>query len=527
MNSNEPIADTGFERANKIGRIALGDQVTWAARNNPHRTAFVFPEKKREIDYAEFDTLVNRTANAFLDAGLEKGQRVGFVTDTSVDMLIATHGALKSGLVPVLTNVEQDAETIAYQLESVDVEALVVDDEYYSKVATSFDDTSVEHCVSVDWDGSETPYPNLESFFEGKSTHDPDVDISKDDESVILFTSGTTSKPKGVSHTHMSFTAMYLNPLIKHEVTKHDVMGQVLPIYHIAESTLRATMAVGGMTVLFREYNPEALVSAIEAYDISVFVIMSSMYRQLFEQLDLEERDLSSVRKCVYAMPMEMSLRERVIETFDAKLQAISGQTEAGVINYFDHDWQLKKEGNYVGKPGPFSDCAILDDEGNILPQGDIGEIAYRGPSVMAGYLDREDENQKIWRNDWHRSQDMGKRDEDGLVLFVDRKKDIIKSGGENVSTTKVETVAGDHPKVQECIITGLPHPDWGEAVTAFVKPVADEEVDADEIIEYCREKLATFEVPKDVVFVDEFPMTSTGKIRKVELSDMYSDHYQ
>lgn len=527
MNSKESTEVAGFKRHNKIGRIALGDQVTWGARNNSEKTAFEFPEKDREISYKEFDNLVNRTANAFLNAGLEKGSRVGFVTDTSVDMLIATHGALKSGLVPVLTNVEQDPETLAYQLESVNAEALVVDDEYYSKVTSSYDDTETEPCVSIEWDGSNNPYPLLQKFYEGQSSQDPNVEIAKDDEAVILFTSGTTSKPKGVSHTHMSFTAMYLNPLIKHEVTKHDVMGQILPIYHIAESTLRATMAVGGTTVLFREYSPETLVSAIEEYGISVFVIMSSMYRQLFEKLDLEERDLSPVRKCVYAMPMEMSLRKRVIETFDAKLQAISGQTEAGVINYFDHDWQLEKEGNYVGKPGPFSDCAILDDDGNILPPGEIGEIAYRGPSVMAGYLDREDENRKIWRNDWHRSQDMGKRDEDGLVLFVDRKKDIIKSGGENVSTTKVETVAGDHPKVQECIITGLPHPDWGEAVTAFVKPVADEQVDADEVIKYCREKLATFEVPKDVIFVDEFPMTSTGKIRKVELSDMHSDHYQ
>lgn len=515
-------------RPAEIGQAALGDFATRAARRTPDKTAFVVVETEREVTFAEFDRRANRAAHAFRNAGLEKGDRVGFVTGNSERMLAAEFGALKAGLVPSLNNTQLDTETMTYQLENADAEAIVVDDALYGAVEPYVGQASVDTVVAIDWEGeNEAPAPSFESFIEGQPTTDPPVTVEPDDSALIMYTSGTTSRPKGVLHTHQSYAYNTANVMVEHEMMEDDVVATPLPLFHVVETYLRAGFGLSATNIISRGFEPERFLEAVETYDVTMFYLMSSLYRRLDNEIDLDAYDLSRVRHCAYGMPMEMSLRERVVEVFDAELQLGMGQTEAGMVMFLDPKWQFEKEGNYIGRSGPFADAAIMDEDGNLLPQGEVGEIVFRSPAIMDRYIGRPEKTAEIWRDGWHRTGDVGKFDEDGILLFLDRKKDMIKTGGENVSTPKVQNTVSDHPAVEEAAVVGLPHPDWTEAVTAFVVVADDSDATPEDIRSFTAERLASFEVPKDVVVLEQFPETATGKIRKVELAEQYEDLYQ
>jgi long-chain acyl-CoA synthetase len=252
------------------------------------------------------------------------------------------------------------------------------------------------------------------------------------------------------------------------------------------------------------------------------------MIQQIVDRDDIADRNLSSVRKITYGMaPMGNDLLNEAIEVFGAEFQSGSGQTEAfSPTCVYNSEWQFEKVGNYWGVNAVFTDIAIMDAEGGILPEGEVGEIVYRGPNVMNGYLKNEEATREAFAHGWFHSGDMGYFDDDGLLKFVDRKKDIIKTGGENVSSLKVESRLLDHPDVDEVAVVGLPHEKWSEAVTAFI--VADDPKSSSSDIEsFAREELAQFEVPKAFEYIDQLPKTATGKIQKYNVSERFSDYYK
>lgn len=517
-----------MDKPNPIGRVALGDVVTRSCRRTPDKTALISAETGESVTYREFNARVNQAAHAFRSTGLEKGDRVGFVTANSERMLAAEYGALKAGLVPSLNNVGVDPETLKYQLDKAEIKALIVDDVFYPKVKPYAEQANLSVMVVVEWEmNAPDEATSFESFIKGRSEAEVDVEIDGDDPALIMYTSGTTAKPKGVLHSHRSYAWLTTIVTMKKKLKRSDVTSQVFPMFHIAEATTRSALMSSATSILFRSYEPEACLEAIEEYDVTIFSLMSSMFRRLFTKCDVASYDLSSVRLCMYGMPMEMSMRDRIITEFDCELLCTLGQTEAGILVYFDPEWQLEKPGNYVGWSGPFTDVAIMDDDGDLLSAGETGEIVYRSPSIMEGYLDDEAKTEEVWRHDWHHTGDVGKFDEDGQLLFVDRKKDIIKTGGENVSSSKIQNVIGDHPGVAECVVVGLPHERWGEGVTAFIIPESSGSVSSEDIRTFAEDKLGEFERPKGIEFVDNLPQTETGKIRKIDVSQEYQDYYR
>lgn len=518
------------ERANKIGRIAAGDIARRVGNRSPETPGFIVPETGGEVTFSEFDRRANRAANALLEAGYQKGSRLAVVAGNSLQFLEAYFGALKAGVVPVFINPEITPDDIVYEFEHSEADALLVDDVFYEKTAPLVEDRDLETVAAFEWGGDETPVQSFRAFTEGHDDSEPDVRIEDSDLAQIMYTSGTTSKPKGVLHSHKTIHTGSLNVVANADLTRHDVMGCVMPMFHCAQLTMiKGAMHVSATTVIRRGFDPDEFLADVEERDLSWSFLLPVMYEGLLAREDIDDRDLSSLRYCLYAMtPMGNETLTQCIETFDADFALGSGQTEAyppTVI--YQPEWQLEKEGNYWGTGNANTDVAIMDDDGNLLPQGETGEIVYRGPNVMEGYLKNDAETERAFEYGWFHSGDMGYFDEDHLLKFVDRKKDMIKSGGENVSTQKVEAVLLDHPEVAEVAIVGLPHDRWGEAVTAFVVPRSATDTSEAEIIDYSAERLAGFETPKSIEFVDELPKTTTGKIQKFELAESESNYYE
>lgn len=526
--ANESSVDV--ERANEIGRIAAGDIARRAGNRSPEKPGFIVPAKNEHVTFAEFDRRANRAANALLEAGYEKGTRIAIVAENSLQFLEAYFGTLKAGIIPVFINPEITPEDIAYEFDHSEADALLVDDVLYEKTAPLLEERDIDTIAAFEWGDENVPAPSFHQFTNGHNETEPAVEIKDSDLAQIMYTSGTTSKPKGVLHTHKTVHMGSANVAANADLTRHDVMGCVMPLFHCAQLTMvKGAMHVSATVVIRRGFGQEEFLTDVEERDLTWSFMLPAMYEGLLARDDIADRDLTSLRFCLYAMaPIGSETLERCIETFDADFALGSGQTEAYPPTVlYQPEWQLEKAGNYWGIATINTDVAIMDEDGNLLPQGEVGEIVYRGPNVMKGYLKNEAKTERAFAHGWYHSDDMGYFDEDHLLKFVDRKKDMIKSGGENVSTQKVEATLLDHPAVAEVAIVGLPHDRWGEAVTAFVVPDPKADMSESDVIEYSKKHLAGFETPKSVEFVKGLPKTTTGKIQKFELAQEEQDYYQ
>jgi long-chain acyl-CoA synthetase len=301
---------------------------------------------------------------------------------------------------------------------------------------------------------------------------EPDLSIGERDLVMIMYTSGTTSRPKGVMHCNLAVYATVMCNIGEWMVTRDDRILIVLPLFHVSAHCLLTTfLSAGATVVLHNGFDPGRVLPAMEEHKISFFVGLPMMYAAMMEHPVRSKTDVSSLRYCIYAMaPMPGPLLRRLLDEFCPTFVLSSGQTEMYPSTMMLRpEQQLLKEGNYWGEPSIVNDVAIMDDDGTLLPRGQIGEIVHRGPNVMLGYYKDAQATAHSRRFGWHHTGDLGVIDEDGQMLFVDRLKDMIKSGGENVASVKVEQVLLQYPYVQNAAVIGVPHPRWQEAVVAVV----------------------------------------------------------
>ncbi len=520
---------------NLIERVAVGDIF--------RRRAAVFPEKEAVVEkrgdgfirltFSQLNSQLNKFVYAMREIGFKKGDRIALLGPNSVEFLISLYGCAKGGFVAVPVNPLLSPKDLIYILNHAEVKGIIVDDALAKLVDAIIEKLPlVKSFIKLPVTGEKTHerYLNFRDLLNSQKDDEiEDIIIEDRDVWEILYTSGTTAEPKGVMITNIAVFIMSLTNAIEMKLFKEHVGTTLLPLFHCAQQTLTTSyMHLGAKTVIFRSFDPTDMLEAIERERINVIFALPVMYRAMLDHPKIKDTDLSSVERCVYAMtPMGERTLKEAMEVFGAEFMLGTGQTEFfPSTNTFGPEWQLKKQGNYWGTSAVTVDTAVMDDEGNILPKEQIGEIVWRGPAVMKGYLKNEEATAEAWKYGWHHSGDLGYFDEDGLLVFVDRKKDMIKTGGENVPSIKVEKVLLNHPKVEEAAVVGLPHERWIEAVTAFVKP-SSSDVTEEELIEFCKKELAPFEVPKRIVFLDEFPKTATGKIQKHMLRDKFKDLYQ
>jgi acyl-CoA synthetase (AMP-forming)/AMP-acid ligase II len=519
---------------NLIGRVNIGDLLTRSAARYPERLALA--EGARRLSYRDLNALANRAAHALATLGLRRGAAVALMSTNNIEFLAVYFACAKLGLVCVPINLFWRHKELGYVLSHAGVVAAVVESELIEQLRTGLDDAPALEDVIVIGGSAPSEIAGrrmraLSKLIEGASMEEPVALVEDRDPISYLYTSGTTSAPKGVVSSHLAVYLESLGVALDTAMTANDRITALMPLFHTAQLNAFVTpaIAVGAAIFIEKGFNAARLLDLIETERLTLTFALPIMYRAMLEQMDARARDVSSLRLAVYAMaPMPTHELKAAIERFGCEFSLMFGQTEMNPLSvYFRPEHQLSHAGA-VGTPAPNAQVAIMDAGGRLLPQGQLGEIVYRGPQVMTEYLRDTAATAAAFQHGWFHSGDCGHFDAGGILWFEDRFKDVIKTGGENVASIEVEKAlyAAD-PAVQETAVVGLPHDKWGEAVTAVVVLKPGHNLDEAELLEKVRGHLSPFKCPKRVLFTEAMPKTATGKIQKGKLRSQLAETYR
>lgn len=534
---------------NRWERISVGDlfeRMTWS---QPDKEALIAtpcaardPEFVR-VTYRQADRIVNQIAHALLGMGYARGDRMALFCDNSNEAFLVKIAIAKAGLVVVPINTMMAPDMIVHSLKHTGNRAAIADADLLGKAQDNFATAGVALVAVIpDASGECHGFPSLRDLMQGQPTTEPDVRIHGDDIWEILMTSGTTSMPKAVMISHTYTYMAGLNQALSFSrglqfESDFRVCTYLPVIFHVSDQIFAAAaLLTGGSLMMGRVPSPAAMIRDITTEKPSALFGGSPQFlaelARVAQAADASP-DLSSLQVIVYgwgALHPETTERLRQV-CKGVNLIGIFGQTECIALHRFPIDrWpevyhQTAPATNIVGVPSPLLASTVMDSEGNSLHKqpGVPGEAVYRSPIVTAGYFRDEEATREAFQHGWFHSGDVCEFRDDGLRVMVDRYKDVIKSGGENVSSLRIESVVAAFPGVSRVAVVGLPDQKWGEAVTAVVIPQENCTIDEAELISFCRHRLAGYESPKRVVIVDELPVTVGGKVLKYKLRQRLS----
>jgi fatty-acyl-CoA synthase len=516
----------------RLHRQTLGDTLRRTARRLPHKTALVF--RTRTWTYAELDADCNRVANGLAGLGIVKGDRVAILSRNSAEFVLIRFALARLGAVLVPINFMLGPEEVGFVLRHAGARFLCVAPDLADTATRAVVlDTCVERLISLGDAASGTSgqatWVPFETLLRAR-TDEPEVDVRDDDLAQIVYTSGTESLPKGAMLTHASLIWQYAAILVDAAVSCNDIMLHGLPLYHCAQldAFFGPAIYVGATNVLIDQPAPDVVLPLIKEYGINSFFAPPTVWIGLLRSPLFDRVDLSSLRKAYYGasiMPLEV-LKELNERLPNVRFWNVYGQTEiAPLATALQPEYALAKAGS-VGKPTLNVETRIVDDAMRDVAPGEVGEIVHRSPQLLQGYYHDAERTAEVFAGGWFHSGDLGTVDSEGFITVVDRKKDMIKSGGENVASREVEDVLYQLSGVAECAVIGLPHPLWIEAVTAIVVARAGQNLTQEAIISHCRQHLAGFKLPKAVVLVDSLPKNPSGKLLKRSLRTQHAALY-
>ncbi|MEF8906648.1 MAG: long-chain-fatty-acid--CoA ligase [Haloarculaceae archaeon] len=506
----------------------LRDTLELTAEKYPDKDALIYPRRDQRWTFAEFDAKANQLANALADLGVEKGDRVSTMLHNGTEIVTTVFACAKLGAVFNPLNYRLPAGEVEYILNDADSQALVFEEGTTEAVSNARPDLeTVDEYLYIDDDGPEWSrdfYGLLESADDTR----PDTVVEEDDTYAFIYTSGTTGRPKGVVHEHRDMVEHNLICIGEGGIHRDDVGLSAFPLYHCAElqAALFPRIHVGATTVIHHDFDPVRALQAIEEHGVTVFFAAPTGWNGLVQAAQEVDADVSSLRLGMYgAAPMPEEVLEGCMDLFDAGYLQAYGMTEIGPCGTFQYpEDQVDKQGS-AGLPALNHDMRLVEpdaDPDQVVDQGEIGEILFAGPCTMREYWNRPEATAESLREGdgktWYYTGDLGYRDEDGYLYVVDRKDDMIISGGENVYPTEVEDVLYAHEDVVEAAVVGEPHDEWGERVVAYI--VGD--TTAETLEEYMLEtdRLADFKRPRAYYFVDELPKNPSGKVQKFKLRE-------
>ena len=500
-------------------KINIGDFITRRATLSPDKEGLVCEDVRRT--FGELNKRANRLANAMRTLGITHGERVGMLALNEPEYFDMFFGLGKIGVTLVPVNYRLAGPEMQFILSDCDAKVLVFGKEYTEIVDSIRSDIPVEKFIAISDD-----VPEWADFYEGligdASEEEPELAGGDDDTLTILYTSGTTGKPKGAELTHSYYFWSSVG-LMSTLGDTGDTNMIALPLFHIgALSAPPFTVHQGGKTVLLRSLDPKRFLELLEEEKVTGFGSVPQLLDFLKFVEDFEKYDWSSVRVIlVYAAPVPVTLLNEYAEA-GIEVRQLYGLTECNTGTVLDAENAISKVGS-CGRPFFHTEVRVVDDEGNDVAPEEMGEVLLRAPNIMRGYWNRPKDTAEAIKNGWLHTGDIAKLDEEGFLYIMDRKKDMIISGGENIYPAEIEDSLLANPKVADVGVIGYPHETWGEAVKAIVVVKAGEELTEKELIDWCQGKIGRFKIPKMVAFTEAIPRTPTGKILKTDLREQFN----
>jgi len=519
-----------MNRNNKINRWVIADMIRRSAYHFPDKTALIFNDMS--LSYTELERQCNQTANALSSLGVKKYDRVAILAHNTHHHVLTWMGCAKIGAIYLAVNYLLKGDDIAYCVNHSESTLFIVEDSLYPQVKDVLHKLPTVKTLIWSDQGEKGKAPenfiNFDDWYRAHDDTEPEAVLRIEDPAQMTYTSGTESLPKGVIISNQSLIAQYMGCIIDGRYEATDININALPIYHCAQRDvfLNPIFWIGGTNILMGPDIPKILAN-IAKYRATTFFAPPTVWIGMLRHPDFHKHDLSSLVKCYYGasiMPREI-LREMLERFTKAGIYNYYGQTElAPYHTILKAEDALEKIGS-AGMAGLHMETRIEDIDGSEIIEIDLpGEICGRGAHVMTMYFKEPDKTENAMKGGWFHSGDLGVLDRDRYITVVDRKKDMIKTGGENVASREVEEAIYLHPDVEEVAVVGVYHPKWVEAVTAVVKLKAGRTVSEAELMAHCKEHLSAFKTPKKVVIVDELPKTPTGKILKRNMRDTYKE---
>jgi fatty-acyl-CoA synthase len=511
-------------------RLLLGEMVTRSARKFPDREAMIFGDTR--LTYKQFNTRINRLSHGLMNLGIKKGSKVAILAYNCNQFMEVYFALAKIGAVAVPLNFRLHPEEFAYIVDNSDAEAFIVGGAFVDTVESIKNSLPrVKKYISL----TEKPVKGMlhyETWIAEYPDNEPLIPVKEDDPAFIMYTAGTTGRPKGAVLTHKNEVVMCMLEAmwVASEPGIRDLSNSIAltppPIFHLAAFAFSQICFFFGATLVFSTevFDPVNIMETIQKEKVTAILLIPAMTNFLLLLPDLDKYDTSSLQIWISGgaiLPTET--RRLVRKNFPSvKIFDMFGQTEMSPVVSGLRPSESDGRESSVGKPLTFIELRVVDENDNEVPVGAVGEATYRGPTVMKEYYKNPKATREAMRNGWFHGGDLVRRDEAGYIYVVDRKKDMIISGGENIYSKEVEDVINSHPLVLESAVIGVKDAKWGESVKAIVVLIPNEDLSAEALIDHCKKNMASYKKPKYVEFVDSLPRNPSGKVLKAELRKRY-----
>jgi long-chain acyl-CoA synthetase len=503
------------------------------AKYYPNKT--FLKDDLRQVTFLEFDRRTNALAGSLLARGLKKGERVVVINHNSIELLEVYFGVIKAGGIAVPVNIHLAGREWAEIFRNIKPKFLIIGKEYLKRLEQVKASSRPWQSVFVIYGKDGDNLPDYESLIGGSSSDPVDSDAKNTDTAMIILTSGTTGKPKGVMLSHQNLLSDAWASVISKRLTPNDIALVTAPFYQAgAWGSMLANIFCGNTIIIQNGFDPARVLAAIEKERVTTLLFVPVMLIKLMQYPEINRFDLSSMKTVVYgSAPMPVTPLKAVMDRFGWEFMNACGATETGpayiaVLDYEAHHLdgspEMEKRLYSIGKEGINSEVRIFDDDDQELLPGEAGEIVVRGPAIMKGYWRKPKETAKAMRNGWYHTGDLGYIDQDGYIYIIDRKKDLIISGGFNVYPKEIENLLDKHPAVLEVAVIGIPHELWGETPLALVvlKPGAIAP-SVEEFMAFLKDKIAGYKMPKGgIKIIDALPRNASGKVHKISLRERY-----
>lgn len=506
----------------------------------PEREMIVFAGEK--WTYADIEIRVNRLSNVLISLGIQKGDRVGMLHVNCPQYVELYFATAKIGAIFVPLNFRAKQDEISYMLTNAEVKIIFTGYRYFDMIAAMLTSIpSVKHCITLDEKKEGVLY--YEDLLNAVSAEEIICDIDDEDITILMYTAGTTGCPKGVPIRYSGLTNYILENVepVNPEIEERNLIS--VPLYHIAGMQAMVSAVYGGrILVLMKQFDVKEWLATAQREKINRAMLVPSMLKWIIDDPEFNKYDLTNLKVLTYgAAPMPFEVIKKAVEIMPwVSFINAFGQTEtASTITSLGPDDHKLEEGldekerakkilrltSSIGKRLPDVEIKIVDDHGKDLPLGEVGEIMARGKRVMTGYWRDEGKTaQVITADGWLHTKDKGWMDSEGYIYLSGRADDMIIRGGENISPDEVESVLYSYPTIEEVAVIGLPDPQWGQEPCAVVVQKKGQQTSAEEIMEYCRQRLAGFKRPRSVIFVESLPRNQMGKVLRKNLRDQFGN---